>query len=611
MGHYKANVRDLEFNLFEVLDLEKVMATGEFGDLDGATVRDMLQEAARLAEGPLGASFAEGDRTPPTFDPQKHHVTLPAAFKDSVRVWMDAGWPRVGLHEAIGGVRAPSTIACAINEFLFGAQPAAFFYLVGPAMFDVLYRVGNAQQRHWAELAMDRNWGSTMVLTEPDAGSDVGSARTKAIDQGDGTWHLEGVKRFITSGDSDDLFENIVHLVLARPAGAEAGTKGLSMFVVPKYLPDLDTGEPGERNGVVATGLEHKMGLTASATCELTFGLNGVPAVGWLVGDAHNGIAQMFKIMEFARMMVGIKGVATLSTGYLNALDYAKTRIQGADLTQMTDKTAPRIAIIGHPDVRRSLLTQKAYAEGLRALYLYTASHLDDVAAQIVSGADPEMAARVSGLLLPVVKGAGSERSYQCLTESLQTLGGSGYLADYPIEQYIRDAKIDSLYEGTTGIQAQDLLFRKIIRDQRGALDHVFAQIRKLTESDAVHPSLADAVALLSTALSDVDRIVAVFTDLLIQSSNEPRFVYRIGLQSVPFLLGLADLLIGWLLLGQADIALRLLDQSPTGRDQAFYRGKVAAARFFALTILPRLTALRHAVENDDLTLMDLDEGAF
>jgi hypothetical protein len=610
VGHYKANVRDLEFNLFELLDLEKVLATGEFGDLDGTTVREMLHEAARLAEGPLAEPFAEGDRSPPTFDPQTHHVTLPEAFKDSVRVWIDAGWPRVGLHEAIGGVCAPATVACTINEFLFGAQPAAFFYLVGPPMFDVLYRVGNAQQRHWAELAMDRNWGSTMVLTEPDAGSDVGAARTKAIDQGDGTWHLEGVKRFITSGDSDDLFENIVHLVLARPVGAEAGTKGLSMFVVPKYLPDPDTGEPGERNGVVATGLEHKMGLTASATCELTFGLNGVPAVGWLVGDVHNGIAQMFKIMEFARIMVGIKGVATLSTGYLNALEYAKTRIQGADLTQMTDKAAPRIAIIGHPDVRRSLLTQKAYAEGLRALYLYTASHLDDVAAQIVSGADPEMAARVSGLLLPVVKGAGSERSYQCLTESLQTLGGSGYLADYPIEQYIRDAKIDSLYEGTTGIQAQDLLFRKIIRDQRGALDHVFSQVRRLTESDSVHPSLGDAVARLRTALSDVDRIVAICTDLLIRSSSEPRFVYRIGLQSVPFLLGLADLLIGWLLLRQADNALRTLDQAGA-RDQAFYRGKVAAARFFALTVLPHLTALRHAVENDDLTLMELDEGAF
>jgi hypothetical protein len=611
MGHYKANVRDLEFNLFEVLDLEKVLATGEFGDLDGATVRDMLHEAARLAEGPLAEPFAEGDRNPPTFDPQTHHVTLPEAFKESVRVWMDAGWPRVGLHEAIGGVRAPAGVGCAINEFLFGAQPAAFFYLVGPLMFDVLYRVGNAQQRHWAALATDRNWGSTMVLTEPDAGSDVGAARTRAVEQGDGTWHIEGVKRFITSGDTDDLFENIAHLVLARPVGAEPGTKGLSMFLVPKYLFDPETGEPGERNGVFATGLEHKMGLKASATCELTFGQHGVPAVGYLVGDTHAGIAQMFKVMEFARMMVGIKGIATLSTGYLNALEYAKTRIQGADLTQMTDKSAPRIAIVGHPDIRRSLLTQKAYAEGLRALYLFTAAYQDDVAAQIVAGADPEMAARVNGLLLPVVKGAGSERAYQYLTESLQTLGGSGYLGDYPIEQYIRDSKIDSLYEGTTAIQAQDLVFRKIIRDQRSALDHVLSQIRRYTEGDAVHVRLQDGAALLATALADVDAIVATFTDLTRRSTSDPRLVYRIGLQSVPFLLGLADLLIGWLLLRHADIALRALDQQPAARDQLFYRGKVVAARFFAATVLPRLTALRRTVENDDLAIMNLDVNAF
>jgi len=610
MGHYKANVRDLEFNLFEVLDLEKVLATGEFGDLDGVTVKEMLHEAARLAEGPLAESFAEGDRNPPILDPQTHDVTLPEAFKESVRVWNDAGWVRVGLHEEIGGMLAPASVGCAINEFLFGAQPAAFFYLVGPPMFDVLFRVGNAQQQHWAALGMERNWGSTMVLTEPDAGSDVGAARTKAVEQADGTWHIDGVKRFITSGDSDDLFENIVHLVLARPVGAEPGTKGLSMFFVPKYLPDPQTGEPGERNGVFATGLEHKMGLTASATCELTFGQHGVPAVGWLVGDAHKGIVQMFKIMEFARMMVGIKGVATLSTGYLNALEYAKSRIQGADLTQMTDKTAPRIAIIGHPDVRRSLLTQKAYAEGLRALYLYTAAHLDEVAAQLVSGADPAMAARVSDLLLPVVKAAGSERAYQYLTESLQTFGGSGYLNDYPIEQYIRDAKIDSLYEGTTAIQAQDLVFRKIIRDQRGALDHLLSQIRTHIDSEAVHPSLRGHNALLATAAAEVEAIVATFTDLLVQSTSEPRIVYRIGLQAVPFLLGLADLLIGWLLLRQADIALRTLDQQPAARDQAFYSGKVAVAKFFAANVLPRLTALRRTVDNDDLAIMELDEAA-
>jgi alkylation response protein AidB-like acyl-CoA dehydrogenase len=450
-----------------------------------------------------------------------------------------------------------------------------------------------------------------MVLTEPDAGSDVGAGRTKAMQQPDGTWHLDGVKRFITNGDTDDLFENNLHLVLARPEGAGPGTKGLSLFLVPRYLFDPETGEIGSRNGVFVTGLEHKMGLKASATCELTFGQHGVPAVGWLVDDSHNGIAQMFKVIEYARMMVGTKAIGTLSTGYLNALDYAKTRVQGADMTQMTDKNAPRVTIVHHPDVRRALLTQKSYAEGLRALYLYTAAHQDAPAAGIVSGADAAMAERVNDLLLPIVKGVGSERAYQCLTESLQTFGGSGFLQDYPIEQYIRDAKIDSLYEGTTAIQAQDFFFRKIARDQGAALQHVVNQITAFLDSDTARPELADGRALLATALGDLQAMVAAMTGYLIGAQENARELYRVGLESVPFLLAVGDLLIGWFLLQHAEIALDALDADPTDRDRAFYSGKVAAANFFAKNVLPRLTSERRIIEGVDLEIMDLREEAF
>ena len=611
MGHYKSNVRDLEFNLFEVLQLEKVLATGEFGDLDADSIRDMLSEAARLAEGPLAESFADADRHPPTFDPDTHVVTLPAAFKESFRAWQQGEWFRIGLSEDVGGVPAPSMLAWAINEFPLGAQPAAFMYLAGPVLAGILHEEGNAQQKHWAAMSVERNWGATMVLTEPDAGSDVGAGRTKAVEQPDGTWHLDGVKRFITSGDSDDLFENIVHMVLARPEGAGPGTKGLSLFMVPKFLPDPETGAPGDRNGVYVTGLEHKMGLKVSATCELTFGQHGTPAVGYLVGDTHNGIAQMFKIIEYARMMVGTKAISTLSTGYLNALDYAKTRIQGADLTQMTDKTAPRVSILHHPDVRRALLTQKAYAEGLRALYLYTAAHQDVAAANIVSGADAGMAGRVNDLLLPIVKGVGSERAYQTLTESLQTFGGSGFLQDYPIEQYIRDAKIDSLYEGTTAIQAQDFFFRKIARDQGGALAHVAGEIQAFLDAESARPELAECRVRLATALADVQAMVGAMTGYLISSQQNSRDLYRVGLGSVSFLLAVGDLFIGWLLLNGAEIALDALDGSPSERDRAFYRGKVTAAKFFANNVLPRLTAERKIIETVDLATMDLDEGAF
>jgi alkylation response protein AidB-like acyl-CoA dehydrogenase len=611
MSHYKSNVRDLAFNLFEVLGLDAVLDSGEFGDLDGDSVRQMLDEASRLAEGPLAESFAEADRDPPTFDPATHQVTLPESFKKSVRAWQQGEWFRVGLAEEIGGVPAPSMLEWAINEFVLGAQPAAYMYLAGPKMADILYSIGNEQQRHWASLMIERSWGETMVLTEPDAGSDVGAGRTKAVAQPDGTWHIDGVKRFITSGDADDLFENILHFVLARPEGAAPGTKGLSLFLVPKYHFDPETGEPGERNGVFVTGLEHKMGLKVSATCELTFGQHGVPAVGWLVNDTHSGIAQMFRVIEQARMMVGTKAIATLSTGYLNALEYAKTRVQGADMTEMTNKNAPRVTIVHHPDVRRALLVQKSYAEGLRALYLYTAAHQNAVVAKSVSGADAALAERVNDLLLPIVKGVGSERAYQCLTESLQTLGGSGFLQDYPIEQYIRDAKIDSLYEGTTAIQAQDFFFRKIARDQGAALGHVAGQIQQFLESDHARPELAQGRRHLATALADIQAMVAAMTGYLVSAQENARELYRLGLESVAFLLAVGDLLIGWLLLHQGEVALAALDGHPTDADRAFYSGKVAAARFFAGNVLPRLTAERKIVENADLAVMDLREEAF
>jgi alkylation response protein AidB-like acyl-CoA dehydrogenase len=251
---------------------------------------------------------------------------------------------------------------------------------------------------------------------------------------------------------------------------------------------DIETGELGQRNGAYVTNVEKKMGLKVSTTCEITFG-DKEPAIGYLVGDVHDGIAQMFKVIEYARMMVGTKAIATLSTGYLNALDYAKNRVQGADLTQMMDKTAPRVSIIHHPDVRRSLMLQKSYAEGMRALVLYTAMWQDKVAQARLTGGEDDMAERINDLLLPIVKGVGSERSYEMLAQSLQTLGGSGFLQDYPIEQYIRDAKIDSLYEGTTAIQGLDFFFRKMVRDQFQAMTKVAAEITETVKNTATATS--------------------------------------------------------------------------------------------------------------------------
>ncbi|MET9212463.1 MULTISPECIES: acyl-CoA dehydrogenase [unclassified Nocardia] len=611
MGHYKANVRDLEFNLFEVLGIDKLLDAGTFGDLDTDTVKEMLSEVRRLAEGPLAESFADADRNPPTFDPNTHTVTLPESFKKSYKALEDGEWAKVGVVEELGGLNAPSAITWALSEMVLGANPPIQMYAAGAGFAQVFFNNGTEEQKGWAAKIAERNWGATMVLTEPDAGSDVGAGRTKAVKQEDGSWHIEGVKRFITSGDSDDLFENIMHLVLARPEGAGPGTKGLSLFYVPKVHFDFETETYGDRNGVFVTNVEHKMGIKASATCEVTFGGHGVPAKGWLVGEVHNGIAQMFDVIENARMMVGTKAIATLSTGYLNALEYAKTRVQGADLTQMTDKAAPRVTITHHPDVRRSLATQKAYAEGLRAIYLYTAAHQNPEIAEAVSGADKDVAFRVNDLLLPIVKGVGSERAYQYLTDSLQTFGGSGFLQDYPIEQYIRDAKIDSLYEGTTAIQAQDFFFRKIARDRGVALAHVAGQIQKFIDAEGANERIKGERKLLATALEDVQTMAATLTGHLMGAQEQPTELYKVGLGSVRFLMAVGDLFIGWQLLQQAEIALAALDNGATGSDVAFYTGKVASAQFFARNVLPELTATRAILANLDNDIMELDEAAF
>jgi alkylation response protein AidB-like acyl-CoA dehydrogenase len=598
-----------------VFGADKRMGTGPFAEMDPDTAKEILREVNKLATGPLSDTLISSDRNPPKYDPATCTVTMPEDFKASYQTLMDAEWYRLELPEHLGGTGAPPSLRWAVAELVLGANPAAFMYMAGPGFAAILDALGNEDQKKMAERMIENQWGATMVLTEPDAGSDVGAGRTKAFQQPDGSWHIEGVKRFITSAEHD-MTDNIIHLVLARPEGVEGvggpGTKGLSLFVVPKFHFDLDTGELGERNGAYVTNVEKKMGLKVSTTCELTFG-EKEPAIGWLVGDVHEGIAQMFKVIEYARMMVGTKAIATLSTGYLNALDYAKNRVQGADLLQMMDKTAPRVAITHHPDVRRSLMLQKAYAEGMRALVLYTASWQDLVALAHTGEGDADLAERMNDLLLPIVKGVGSERSYELLgSQSLQTLGGSGYLQDYPIEQYIRDAKIDTLYEGTTAIQGLDFFFRKMVRDQFKAVSHLAAEITETVKGDEGSGQLLAERELLGKALEDVQGLIGVMGGWALKSQQEPQELYKVGLNTTRLLMAAGDLVIGWLLLRQAEVALAALEsETLNARDRAFYTGKVATARWFAQNRLPLLTAEKAVAEATTLDVMELDEAAF
>jgi alkylation response protein AidB-like acyl-CoA dehydrogenase len=617
MSHYRSNVRDIAFNLFEVFGTD-LLGTGPYAEFDPDTVRGILDEVDRMAREDLAASYTEGDRNPPVFDQASHTVAVPAALRRSYQRLMESEFYRLDLPEQIGGTEAPRLVWWTLAELILGANPAVWMYGSGPAFCHTLWSLGTEQQKRWAKLIAAKRWAATMVLTEPDAGSDVGAGRTRAIPQPDGSWHIEGIKRFITSGEHD-LTENIIHYVLARPVDTPRaggpGTKGLSLFVVPKFQFDEETGELTGRNGVFASNLEHKMGLKASATCELSFGQHGVPATGWLLGDVHDGIRQMFMVIEYARMMVGTKAIGTLSTGYLNALEYAKQRVQGADMLT-PEKTAPRVTITHHPEVRRSLMLQKAYAEGLRALVAYTASWQDRIKLAAAAGDTEaaELAGRINDLLLPVVKGCGSERAYELLgQESLQTFGGSGYLQDYPLEQYVRDAKIDTLYEGTTAIQSLDLVFRKIVKDQGQALLTLSAQIQAFIDAEAGNGLLKEERLALGQALTEVQQMLGLFTGWLTAAAGGDRpEAYKVGLNSRRLLLALGDLLVAWLLQRQAEVALHALG-SPglSAADRSFYEGKVAAARFFAHEVLPRLGADRRVMQSTNLDLMDLPEAAF
>jgi len=620
VSHYKSNLRDIEFNLLEVLGRGDVLGQGPYAEMDVDTAREVLHEIDRLAKHELAESFAEADRTPPVYNPETHSVTMPEAFKRSYQAYMDAEWFRLELPAELGGQPTPPSLRWAAAELVLGANPPVHMYAAGPNFAHVLWRNGTERDKRIAQIMIDRGWGATMVLTEPDAGSDVGAGRAKAIPQEDGSWHIEGVKRFITSGEHD-MTENIVHLVLARPQGVEGaggpGTKGLSLFVVPKHHFDLETGElTGERNGAFVTGVEKKMGIKVSTTCEVTFG-DGVPAKGWLLGEVHNGIAQMFQVIEYARMMVGTKAIATLSTGYLNALEYAKERVQGPDLTQATDKNAPRVTITHHPDVRRSLMTQKAYAEALRALVLFTATYQDRAEQARYAGEHDAEAERVNDLLLPLVKGYGSEKSWTLLgTESLQTFGGSGFLQDYPIEQYVRDAKIDTLYEGTTAIQGQDLFFRKIIKDQGQALGHIAGMITEFVASEAGNGRLKEERALLAKGMEDAQAILGVMGQALMASNpqaenGDVRNVYKAGLNTSRLLYVLGDVVCSWLMLRQAEVALAKLGGDVPAADKDFYLGKVAAAQWFVRSTMPSVAAERVKAELTDLDVMDLPESAF
>lgn len=604
-AHYKSNLRDVFFNLFEVLDVEKnVFGKGRFTSFDGATARDTLKQLEKLATNELAASFTDGDRTPLKLDEKTGNVTLPESIQKSLQAWFAGGWHMLEVPEHMGGMGAPPSVCWAGMELCTGANPVTTFYQFGAFMSRIIDELGtDAQKKRFVSNMLERQWGATMQLSEPNAGSDVGEGRTKAKHLKDDVWELTGTKSWITNGDFDGT-ENIVHLVLARPEGHGPGTKGLSLFIVPKFWVNED-GSVGERNGIKVTSIEKKMGIKASATCVMELG-GDIPCKGLLMGEVHDGIRQMFKVIEQARMSIGVKSMAALSTAYLNALQYAKERVQGPDLLKIMDKTSPRVRIIQHPDVRRLLMLQKAHAEGMRALVMYTAGLQDQI--DVLGGhhtADTKELDRQNDLLLPLIKGYCSEKVYELLAQSLQIFGGSGYTQDWPIEQYIRDQKIDTLYEGTTHIQALDLVFRKIARDNGATIMALLGQVQQFAEGNDGGEALKSEREALGKSLAHLQGIFGIMLPRMSES------FYHVGLHANRVLFSVAEVVIGWLLMKHAVIALKKLPEAPNNTEKSFYEGKVASARFFAREVLPNVALHKKVIEGGDLALMDLPEEAF
>jgi alkylation response protein AidB-like acyl-CoA dehydrogenase len=604
IDHYRSNMRDQLFNLFELWKIqENILGKSLYESLDEETVKDVLVNFDKFCKEKISITYSESDRKGLSVD-NEGNVFLPDCLRKCMDEYYEMEWNKLDYSLELEGFGIPRSVFWTSFETIAGANSAMCFYLLGNFVAGMINDQATQKQKELIIPGLTkRKWGATMVLTEPDAGSDVGAARSKAKHIENDIWEIEGTKRFITNGDYDT--ENIIHMVLARPEGAANGTKGLSLFLVPKFWINED-GSIGDRNGIYVTKVEDKMGLKASSTCELTMGGDKGNCRGWLMGDTHNGIKQMFQCIEYARMAVGVKSMSTLSTAYLNSLKYTKERIQGSDLSEMMNKEAPRVAIINHPDVRRSLMRQKAYSESLRSLSMMAAVLQDQIEIAKANGEKDKLSLleRKNDLLLPLIKGFSSERVYEVLAESLQCLGGSGYCKDYPHEQYIRDQKIDTLYEGTTAIQGLDLIFRKIMKDKGEALNDILKDALITIKTSEGGDSLSLEREQLSKALNDLNIMMEVMMKKMEES------VYHVGLHSSRLLYSLTEVLLGWLLIKQAAIAISKLSEA-SEEDIHFYNGKIACAKYFAHEELPRVSMSRRVIEKSNLTLMELPEDSF
>ncbi|MEO7733289.1 MAG: acyl-CoA dehydrogenase [Kofleriaceae bacterium] len=602
-NQYKSNLRDLSFLLFEQFKLDELLGKAPYANWGKDEVVAVIEEAYGWVQKHLGPCNRSGDDEGCRLEGGQ--VRVPTGYKEAWKALFEAGWRTLGIEEAHGGQAGPFTLAMMVEEFMCGSNTSFNMY---PALTqgaaDVILSFGTPeQQATYVPNMFNGKWAGTMCLTEPHAGSDVGSASTVAVKRADGHYDLRGVKIFISGGDQD-MTDNIVHMVLARTSDAPAGTKGLSLFIVPKVRPD------GTPNDVTVGGIEHKMGIRGSATAVLNFGDNG-GCVGELVGTTEQkGMSQMFHLMNYARIGVGIQSISIASSAYLNALEYAKDRKQGSSIKQWKDATAPRVPIIDHPDVRRMLLDMKARVEGLRALAVKLTMHVDHVNAINKTNGDKALAEYHNGqvdLLVPLIKAYGSDQSFQICATAIQVYGGAGYLKDWPVEQYCRDSKIFSIYEGTNHIQAMDLVGRKLMQ-RGGANVQAFGKdVGTFVAANKEHATLKDAIAVLAQAMEALTGTGGKFMQWFGGGKMEmvPSVANR-------FLEMMSETTVGWLLLEGAVVAEAAAEKLAADHpDRAFYEGKRFAAQYFAHNVLPGVVAKAQMIAREDRTALDMPIAAF
>lgn len=594
--------RDLDFVIWEQLKGEEILDFDLYREFDRKTCDMIITEARKLSIKEILPTLAVGDDQGVEF--KDSQVRLPSCFKRAHELLLQGEWNNLSMPKDMGGQGIPPLAASASQEYLSGAGWALYSYgAMGQGIAHMIYNYGSKEQIDtYVPNCISGKWAGTMLLTEPEAGSDVGSLTTTAVKNEDGTYSITGNKIFITNGEHD-LSENIIHPVLARIEGAPEGSRGISIFIVPKFLINPD-GSTGQRNDVYCTGVEHKHGIKASATCSMTMGAKNT-CTGYLLGEPQKGMRVMFDMMNEARMSTGHQALSFASSAYLLAANYAKQRVQGRDLLEMGNSNAKSIAIINHPDVRRNLTFMKANVEGMRSFFYYAVMcKTKSIHAQ--TSEERKKLGGVFELITPLIKEYLAVISHEVCVQSMQVYGGAGYTKDYLVEQYTRDCKITSIYEGTSGIQAMDLLGRKLGSENGLDFINFLGQIQETIDRASKISGLEDLAQQVELVAKRLGKVAMGLGQKAMSLETKTAFAH-----SLPFLHAMGDTIMGWMLLWRAVTAKEKLENSPKKKDSSFYDGQIKTAGFYIQTILPVTLGKLSAIEAACPAAMEIDETAF